>query len=349
MKRISIFFSIFFSLIYFSSIYPWGEKGHALIAKESFKALHYEMIDFIHYADIVISKSSDPDKRRPYTPGEAPKHFIDIDFYNEFIEARMITDIDSLKKVYGDSIVVEMGILPWATLQTYYKLVESFKLQNPDSIIYYAADLSHYVADGFQPMHATINYDGQLSNQKGIHSRYETIMFNKHLSEIQRVISPRYAKRIENIQSFIFDYIYASSFYSSLVFEADSIAKNISQKQQVRVKTKNSFSIFATLLFSELKKGAYPLTNFFLPIKSTLFYLIEITSNSEKLENQIIYDDKYYELLWFRTKDMTISRAEKAAEAIASLYYTAWIEAGKPKIPKFNEPNYYSNDNNISH
>lgn len=289
MKSLKFFLTALAIFIAFSKNFGWGEKGHFLIARHSFKVLHYEMIDFLNYADFVIERSADADKRRSYMPDEYPKHFIDIDFYQEFIEARMITCKDSLKKVYGDSIVTQMGLLPWTTLESYNNLVKAFSSQNIDSIIFYAADLSHYVADGFQPMHATINYDGQLTNQKGIHSRYESVMFNKYINIVDSEISPKFARKIDDVKSFIFNYIYASSVYASVVFEADSIAKKI------------------------------------------------YASRDQNSSN--IYDDLYYEILWFRTKDLTIQRAERAAEAIASLYYTAWIEAGKPKLS--NPINYF--------
>jgi hypothetical protein len=39
--------------------------------------------------------------------------------------------------------------------------------------VYLTAVLAHYVADAYQPFHAVLNYDGQLTNQHGIHARFE--------------------------------------------------------------------------------------------------------------------------------------------------------------------------------
>ncbi|MDP2362979.1 MAG: S1/P1 nuclease [Ignavibacteria bacterium] len=47
------------------------------------------------------------------------------------------------------------------------------------------------------------------------------------------------------------------------------------------------------------------------------------------------YDSLYYAILWFKTKDVTEEALEEASAKIASIYYTAWLEAGKPKFNRF--------------
>ncbi|MFA6598361.1 MAG: S1/P1 nuclease [Ignavibacteriaceae bacterium] len=42
------------------------------------------------------------------------------------------------------------------------------------------------------------------------------------------------------------------------------------------------------------------------------------------------YDSLYYAILWFKTKYVTEEALQEAAVKIASVYYTAWLEAGKP-------------------
>ena len=34
--------------------------------------------------------------------------------------------------------------------------------------------LGHYIADANEPLHTTLNYDGQLTNQDGIHAFWES-------------------------------------------------------------------------------------------------------------------------------------------------------------------------------
>ncbi|MCE3281638.1 MAG: hypothetical protein K0Q66_375, partial [Chitinophagaceae bacterium] len=39
-----------------------------------------------------------------------------------------------------------------------------------------AADIGHYIGDAHVPLHTTLNYDGQLTNQKGLHSLWESMV-----------------------------------------------------------------------------------------------------------------------------------------------------------------------------
>jgi hypothetical protein len=109
-------------------------------------------------------------------------------------------------KRYGREKVIKDGTLPWATDSTYRALVQDFKSENWEQAVLTAADLGHYVGDGFMPLHLTANYDGQLSEQTGIHRRYEETMIDKHIDQISFKTST--VKRITNVKSYIFRYIY---------------------------------------------------------------------------------------------------------------------------------------------
>jgi len=47
-----------------------------------------------------------------------------------------------------------------------------------------AAELGHYVADSHQPLHLTVNYDGEDTGNDGIHSRYESKLFSYYLNSL---------------------------------------------------------------------------------------------------------------------------------------------------------------------
>ena len=72
---------------------------------------------------------------------------------------------------FGREFVDEQGLLPWRVQEFYGELqraFESLKRPNPpayvlDNIVFYSAILAHYVADGHVPLHAVVNYDGQLT------------------------------------------------------------------------------------------------------------------------------------------------------------------------------------------
>ena len=44
--------------------------------------------------------------------------------------------------------------------------------------------LAHYIQDAHQPLHATNNYDGQLTGNNGIHARFETALFERFQSRL---------------------------------------------------------------------------------------------------------------------------------------------------------------------
>lgn len=272
MKKLFVLFLIFTPTIF---NYGWGDNGHKLITKHALKILPSEINFSEDFKSKIIEHSIDPDYRKKDDASEPNKHFIDIDYYKEFLDGRMITSIDSLKKIYGDSIVTVQGILPWATITTYSNLVEAFKNQDREKVLLYTSDLAHYVGDGHQPLHSTVNYNGQLTSQKGIHFRYEIEMIDQHLNDIDKqikIFSPIY---VSDISEFIFNYITESNFEVDILLAADKLAAK---------------------------------------------------HNSGK------YEADYYRLLWFRTKYLTISKFEQASFSLASLIYSAWIDAGKPKI-----------------
>jgi hypothetical protein len=64
-------------------------------------------------------------------------------------------------------------------------LTKAFKSGNQDSILFYAADLGHYIGDLHVPLHTTVNYDGQLTGQKGLHALWESTIPELVLDQYQ--------------------------------------------------------------------------------------------------------------------------------------------------------------------
>ncbi len=271
--------SAFLVFLPLSVMLGWGAEGHKLISNKAMTLLPDEMSSFTNWQDYVTIHSVDPDMRRNSDKSEAPKHFIDIDFYPEFLNGNMIEDKAKLEAEYGDTTVTKMGLLPWATLDTYDKLVNALKEKNRDKALIYLSDLGHYVADGHQPMHAIMNYNGQMSGQKGIHFRYESIMVDSNLSTIRNDFHAEKAVYISNRLDFIFNYITDANSVSDVLFDADTFAyKNANSRN----------------------------------------------------------DAEYYRLLWFKTKYITETQIENAASDFASLFYSAWVDAGKPSFDEIN-------------
>jgi hypothetical protein len=66
------------------------------------------------------------------------------------------------------------GILPYHLARVQRQLTEAFKSKNVAKILKISADLGHYIGDAHVPLHTTQNYNGQLTNQDGIHAFWES-------------------------------------------------------------------------------------------------------------------------------------------------------------------------------
>ncbi len=174
-KYIRNSFIIALSLILMS----WGYTGHEKISHEASLSFNQQMSEFNAWTDFLAAHASDADERKAWDPTEGPKHYIDIDNYQQFIDNGTIPQtLDSVISIYGYSFVYDQGILPWTTLIAFDSLRACFERLDWTKAKFFAADLGHYVADGHMPLHITRNYNGQYSGNNGIHSRYESTMIN---------------------------------------------------------------------------------------------------------------------------------------------------------------------------
>ena len=99
--------------------------------------------------------------------------------------------------------------MPWRAEEYFGNLRRAFESYNRRGafgsfdIVFFAAALGHYVSDAHVPFHAVENYDGQLSNQHGIHARFEAILFERYRDRL--TIAPRPVASIAKPRDFLFD------------------------------------------------------------------------------------------------------------------------------------------------
>jgi hypothetical protein len=273
--------------------YSWGFFAHQKINRMAVFTLPDGMIGFYKQNLEYISQHAvDPDKRRYTSADEAPRHYIDIDHYGK-------NAFDSVphywKKAiakYSEDTVKAYGIVPWHIEKMVYRLTEAFKKENLDLILHCSAELGHYIADAHVPLHTTENYNGQLTNQKGIHGFWES--------------------RIPELKSTGYDY---------WVGKARYIDKPIETAWNV---VKASHSEVDSVLQLEKK-----LNDSYAPDKKYSF---------ENRGNVLmkVYSEEYtsdYNLL---LNGMVERRMRAAIIAVGSLWYTAWVNAGKPDLNKLN-------------
>lgn len=154
----------------------WGFFGHKKINEIAVYTLPKPLFGFYKFhVDYITEHAIDADKRRYIIKEEACRHYLDGDFYE------CCTPIDTIPKKYKDAIlkytedtVLAHGIVPWHIQTMMWRLTEAFKNKEVSKILKYSADLGHYVADCHVPLHASSNYNGQKTNQVGIHGLWES-------------------------------------------------------------------------------------------------------------------------------------------------------------------------------
>ncbi|MFP5081073.1 zinc dependent phospholipase C family protein [Pedobacter sp. JCM 36344] len=171
MKHIIISAILVLGLFMFGS---WGFFAHQHINRFAVFTLPEGMIRFYKCNINYISDHAvDPDKRRYADTAEAPRHYLDVELYENNIDSIPEKWADALKK-YGTVKMSNNGILPWQIQRSYFKLVEAFTERDSIRILIYSAYIGHYLADAHVPLHTTQNHDGQLTNQVGIHAFWES-------------------------------------------------------------------------------------------------------------------------------------------------------------------------------
>jgi hypothetical protein len=204
----------------------WGFNGHKLITDRAIELLPQEIRPFFQkYRTTLVEHSIDPDTYR--TIGfieEPPRHFLDMDAYGPFPFKDLPHDYNEAVAKFGKDTVIKNGTVPWRTEEIYNQLRESFR-QLPtsgyarDNVKLFSSVMAHYVGDSFQPFHAALNYDGQLTGQIGIHARFETELFDSYQDKLH--IAPGPIVQIPNAREFVFTALTDSFTFVEPILAAD--------------------------------------------------------------------------------------------------------------------------------
>ncbi|MCA8829119.1 zinc dependent phospholipase C family protein [Hymenobacter pini] len=162
----------------------WGFFGHRTITQLAVYSLPAPMRGY-YYRNMakLVKLSTAADERRDQDPAEASKHFIDIDHYGDDPFGLMPKMWEKAVAKYTADTLRKYGTLPWAVIETKEKLTKAFREKDTTAILALSADLGHYVADAYVPLHTTENYDGQLTKQEGIHALWESKLPERHIGK----------------------------------------------------------------------------------------------------------------------------------------------------------------------
>lgn len=171
------FYLVGFLLCIFSiqHSYAWGFWAHKRINRLAVFSLPPEMMPlFKEKIEYLTEHAVDPDKRRYAIKDEAQRHFIDLDHYCVFPCSDFPKRWGDAVQKYSEDTLNAYGIVPWHIQIMMDRLTYAFKSKDKNRILKCAADLGHYVADAHVPLHTSENYNGQLTNQVGIHGFWES-------------------------------------------------------------------------------------------------------------------------------------------------------------------------------
>src|SRR3954447_1986731 len=205
----------------------WGFEAHKYITTRVIALLPQEIRPYFEKNQAgIVEHSIDPDLWRTAGWLEEPsRHYVDMDAYGPFPFAGMPHAYDEAVKRYGAEFVTKNGTLPWRSEEIYAKLVEAFTQKAPysrENIQFFSSVLSHYCADAHVPFHATLNHDGQLTGQSGIHSRFESELFERYQAKL--TVTPRPVAPVANVREFMFDSLTASFASVQPLLDADKAA-----------------------------------------------------------------------------------------------------------------------------
>lgn len=192
----------------------WGYEAHQFIMDRAIVLLPAELRAlFDAHRAMLVERSIDPDTWRNagFDKIEDPRHFLDIDWegYGKYPFNELPRDYAAAVAKFGRERIEQNGTLPWRAEEMYDRLRRAFESYarrgafGRFDILHVSAWLTHYVSDAHVPFHAVLNYDGQLTNQHGIHARFEATMFERYRAEL--TIVPKPLPPVRRPRDFVFD------------------------------------------------------------------------------------------------------------------------------------------------
>lgn len=279
-------------LVFFLS--SWGMWGHYSINQSAIFALPKPLAQFFYnHLDFVAEGANVPDLRK-YSHlkdrNEGPRHFIDIEDFGDI-------PFDSLKvkpkKAFEDKNLQKWGYLPWFVVETSKSLTTAMKGGRRTEALFIASELGHYIADGHMPLHTSSNFDGQLTDQKGIHAHWEALLPERYGANYKLNAAP--ARYIKDVNSEIWEII------------------------------RHTHALADTMLMIDKKiRNEFPAEN---------LYEKDVNGKVVKNKfGQMVFSKEYSELFHTALNGMVEKQMRRSIQAVADFWYTSWVDAGQPDL-----------------
>ncbi len=247
--------------------YAWGGRDHIRINRKACYIVPDEMAEWRAYSDVVGFHGLDPDLWKSDDPAEGDRHYIDLEEYGS---------AETLSRERPDPVIPGIGLAPWVIMDLMDQLSQTMADGDWVMATRMAAALGHYVGDTHQPLHTTVNYDGQNTGHDGIHLRWEIYMPRRMKQNLSmQAIGP--VRYLEDPWIDMMAWISNANSRYKAILEAEEVARSATHGD--------------------------------------------------------LESDLYFETLWECSGELFNEQTALSASDLASVWYTAWVNAGRPAIP----------------
>jgi hypothetical protein len=213
-------------------LHAWGYDAHKFIVDRAI-ALLPDAVRPLFQANrtIVVEHAIDPDLwRDSFAALEDGHHYLDFDWegYGPYPFLGLPRNLDEAIAKFGKATIDRNGTLPWRTEEMFGKLKDAFTAYPRRGsfarfdILFYSAWVGHYISDAHVPLHAVVDPDGQKTGQRGIHTRFEALLFERYVKQLK--LSPKRIAPIHNPREFSFETLLQSTQLVPAILEADRVA-----------------------------------------------------------------------------------------------------------------------------
>jgi len=210
----------------------WGTAAHRHIMARAIDLLPVELKPFfLQHKDELVMRVIDPDLFRVLGWEEDPNHFVNFGAkeLGQYPFKELPREYGAAIEKFGMATLRRNGLLPWRQQEEFGNLRRAFEgftreTYGPGNAVLFAAVMSHYIQDAHQPLHASVNYDGQMTGNNGIHARFETALFERFQSRL--TIRPAPPAPILNSRDAAFDALLSSYQLVDPILKADEAAKH---------------------------------------------------------------------------------------------------------------------------
>ncbi len=182
-------------------------------------------------------------------------------YYNNIYEYRYDTNIELLAdslwglqyvtpeieigtKIVFQNELVKYGVLPYFLEEFHKRLTRAFLSMDSKAILRISTDIGHYIGDAHVPLHTTVNYNGQLTNQLGLHAFWESRLPELYADAEYDFLVGK-AEYIEDIRSKIWNVIAESHGLLDLVLkEEKKIQQNFPRDKQFCFDLRNDRTVY---------------------------------------------------------------------------------------------------------